>query len=164
MCQSDVQGDLIDELQNEINILKASLSEKPEFGIQMLKDNNKLTRFYTGLPTYNIFLVLVDYLKPIVKVMRSWKGSSTNSIMVCSALVLQINFFLSLFDFDLVSLSQMSAQDSKFLKQHTAACSLHGNVYCQRCSVKCSHFLLVSKCLNGCREGLRNIFPTQELL
>ena len=44
----------------------------------MLKDNNKLTRFYTGLPTYDIFLGLVDYLKPIVKVMRSWKGNSTN--------------------------------------------------------------------------------------
>ena len=72
------QGDLIAKLQNEISILKASLSEKPEFDVQMLKDNNKLTRFYTGLPTYDIFLGLVDYLKPIVKVMRSWKGSSTN--------------------------------------------------------------------------------------
>ena len=58
--------------------MKASLSEKPEFDVQMLKDNNKLTRFYTGLPTYDIFLGLVDCLKPIVKVMRSWKGSSTN--------------------------------------------------------------------------------------
>ena len=58
--------------------MKASLPEKPEFDVQMLKDNNKLTRFYTGLPTYDIFLGLVDYLKPIVKVMRSWKGSSTN--------------------------------------------------------------------------------------
>ena len=44
----------------------------------MLKDNNKLTRFYPGLPTYDIFLGLVDYLKPIVKVIRSWKGNSTN--------------------------------------------------------------------------------------
>ena len=59
--------------------MKASLSEKPEFDIQMLKDNNKLTRFYTGLPTYATFLALVDYLEPIVKAMRSWKGSSTNT-------------------------------------------------------------------------------------
>ena len=57
--------------------MKASLSEKPEFDVQMLKDNNKLTRFYTGLPTYDTFLALVDYLEPIVKAMRSWKGSST---------------------------------------------------------------------------------------
>ena len=65
-------------LQNEISILKASLSEKQEFDFQILKDTNKVTRFYTGLPTYDIFLGLLDYLKPIVKVMRSWKGRSTN--------------------------------------------------------------------------------------
>ena len=78
--------------------MKASLSEKPEFDVQMLKNNNKLTRFYIGLPTYDIFLGLVYYLKPIVKVMRSWKGSSTNmeekqhdlqSLVIC---LLQINF------------------------------------------------------------------------
>ena len=76
-CQTDVQGDFVAKLQNEISTLKASLSEKPKFDIQMLKDNNKLTRFYTWLPTYDTFLALVDYLGPIVKAMRSWKGSST---------------------------------------------------------------------------------------
>ena len=44
----------------------------------MLKDNNKLTRFYKGMPTYGSFLAPVDYLEPKVKAMKSWKGSSTN--------------------------------------------------------------------------------------
>lgn len=77
-CQSDAKGDFVAKLQNEISILKASLSEKAEFDVQMLKNNNKLTRFYTELPTYDTFLALVDNLEPIVKAMRSWKGSSTN--------------------------------------------------------------------------------------
>ena len=54
--------------------------------------------------------------------------------MVYSALVislLPINYFLSLFNFALDSLSQMSVQDSKALKQRTAVCSLQGYVYYQ---------------------------------
>ena len=48
---------MLTELQNEISILKALLSEseKPEFDANMLKDNNKLTRSYTGLTTYDTF-------------------------------------------------------------------------------------------------------------
>ena len=53
-------GGLVAKLQNEIMILKASLSEKPEFDVQMPKDNNKFARFYTVLPTYDIFLNLID--------------------------------------------------------------------------------------------------------
>ena len=44
----------------------------------MLEDNNQLTRFYTGVPTYGSFLVLVDYLESKVKAMKSWKGSNSN--------------------------------------------------------------------------------------
>ena len=54
--------------------------------------------------------------------------------MVYSALVislLPINYFLSLFNFTLDSLSQMSVQDSKALKQRTAVCSLQGYVHYQ---------------------------------
>lgn len=77
-CQTDIQGDLVTKLQNDISVLKASLSERPEFDVQMLKDNDKVTRFYTGMPTYDSFLALVDYLEPKVKAMRSWKGTGTN--------------------------------------------------------------------------------------
>jgi len=48
-------------LQKEISILKASLSEKLEFDFRIVE---KLTRFYTGMPTYDSFVALVDYLEP----------------------------------------------------------------------------------------------------
>ena len=63
----------------EISHLRASLLTKPEFDIELLKDNDKLTRFYTGMPTYDSFMALVEYLEPKAKEMRVWKGSSTNT-------------------------------------------------------------------------------------
>ena len=58
----------------EISHLRASLLTKPEFDIELLKDNDKLTRFYTGMPTYNSFIALK------AKEMRVWKGSGTKTV------------------------------------------------------------------------------------
>ena len=63
----------------EIGHLRASLLTKPEFDIELLKDNDKLTRFYTGMLTYDSFMALVEYLEPKAKDMRVWKGSSTKT-------------------------------------------------------------------------------------
>ena len=60
-------------------VLRTMLSEKAEFSVQVLEDNYRLTRFYTGMPTYDSFLALADYLEPKVKGMRSWKGNSTST-------------------------------------------------------------------------------------
>jgi len=73
-----VQGDLVAKLQHEIQVLKTSLLERPEFDVKIISGNDKLTRFYTGMPTYDSFMALVDYIEPKVRAMRSWRGSSTN--------------------------------------------------------------------------------------
>lgn len=49
---------------------------KLEFDIELLKYNDKLTRFCTGIPTYDSFIALVEYLEPKAKEKRMWKGSS----------------------------------------------------------------------------------------
>jgi len=78
-CQTDIDGDIVEKLQHEISALKACLLERPEFDVTMLSGNDKLTRYYTGIPTYNCFTALVNYLDPKVRAMRAWKGSSTSS-------------------------------------------------------------------------------------
>jgi len=43
----------------------------------ILEGNDKLTRFYTGLPTYNSFIAFVTYLEPKAMELRPWNGSKT---------------------------------------------------------------------------------------
>ena len=42
-------------LESEIQAIK--------FGAEMIKENNKATRFYTGLPTFALFLTLFNLMK-----------------------------------------------------------------------------------------------------
>jgi len=58
-------------------MLRSMLLERPESDVQLLENNDKLTRFYTGMPTFNSFVALVEYLTPKAKELRGWKGSST---------------------------------------------------------------------------------------
>jgi len=67
------------KLEQEISVLKAALLERPECDVTMINRNNKLTRYFTGIPTYNSFVALVDYLNSKARAMRAWKGSSTSS-------------------------------------------------------------------------------------
>ena len=49
----------------EVKLLRADLSKRAEFTVKaILEGNDKLTRFYTGLPTYDSFIALVTYLEP----------------------------------------------------------------------------------------------------
>ena len=76
-CQTDDQEDLINGLHREITSLKLLLSERPEFDIGMLLANDKLARFYTGMPSFDSIQGLVEYLKPKAKEMTGWNGSKT---------------------------------------------------------------------------------------
>ena len=59
-------------------ILKSALTSRPEFCVDsILTDNDKLTHFYTGMPTYGSFMVFVDYLKPKALKPIPWNGSYT---------------------------------------------------------------------------------------
>ena len=43
----------------------------------ILKGNDKLTRFYTGMPTYNSFVAFVNYIEPKALHLQPWRGSET---------------------------------------------------------------------------------------
>ena len=64
-CQTDLNCDSVTiiSLQKEVAILKSVLI-RPEFCVDsFLKDNDKLTCLYTGMPTYELFMAFVDYLQ-----------------------------------------------------------------------------------------------------
>ena len=83
-CQTDLNYDssTIVSLQKEVAILKSVLTRRPEFCVDsILKDNNKLTRFYTGMPTYGSFIAFVDYLKSKALKLTPWNGSHTKDVV-----------------------------------------------------------------------------------
>ena len=50
------------------------MSERAGFTTKaILEGNDKLTRFYTGLPTFNSFIAFVTYLEPKAMELRPWK-------------------------------------------------------------------------------------------
>ena len=61
--------------------LETTLSTGTALDVTVLKDNNKLTRLYTGMPTYDYsFLAIVDYLEPKAKEMIAWNSSKTKEL------------------------------------------------------------------------------------
>jgi len=76
-CQTDEDENLVERLLAENKMLRSMLIERPELDVQLLENNDRLTRFYTGMPIYDSFLALVEFLTLKAKVLRAWKGSST---------------------------------------------------------------------------------------
>lgn len=65
-CQTDLQQEwkTVEELQQRICLLEVSLCASAQLDVKILASNDKLTRLYTGLPTYDAFMALVEYLEP----------------------------------------------------------------------------------------------------
>ena len=59
------------------------LQSRPEFSVNTkLKGNDKLTHYYTSLPTYDSFVAFVQYLTPEAAVLTPWNGSNIRDIPI----------------------------------------------------------------------------------
>ena len=55
-CQTEIEWFTVEA---KISELEKQLKERPEFSVEtILEGNDKLTRFYTAMPTYDSFLAL----------------------------------------------------------------------------------------------------------
>ena len=55
-CQTEMEWFTVEA---KINELEKQMKERPEFSVEtILEGDDKLTRFYTGMPTYDSFLAL----------------------------------------------------------------------------------------------------------
>ena len=85
-CQIDINCDSITiiSFQRKVTILKLALTRRPEFSVEsVLKENDKLTRFYMGMPTYDSFMAFLDYLKPTkAQELIPWNGTHTRETVV----------------------------------------------------------------------------------
>ena len=70
-CQTDEDGNVVARRQAENKMLRSMLLERPELDVRLLENNDRLTRFYTGMPTFDSFLALVEYLTPKAKELRA---------------------------------------------------------------------------------------------
>ena len=76
-CQTDMDWFAV---ETKISMLEKKLKDRPEISVEtILKGNDKLTRFYTGIPTYGVLLALVEYLEPKALQLRAWRSSETST-------------------------------------------------------------------------------------
>ena len=79
-CQTE--NTITYSVQCECLCAHAQLQLSPEFSVRMmLEGNDKLTRYYTGLPTYNSFVAFVEYLTPKAVALTPWNCSNTRDVV-----------------------------------------------------------------------------------
>jgi len=87
MCVTFYYGNVCNRMPNRSHPVRCEclctqLQQRPEFSVEvMLEGNDKLTRYYTGLPTYNNFAAFVEYLTPKAVALTPWNGSNTRDII-----------------------------------------------------------------------------------
>ena len=80
-CQADscTAESYIQEM--DCSCLPAEMLARPDFSVQsILEGNDKLTCFYTGLPSYKCFIAFVEYLRPKAVVLTPWNGRNTKEV------------------------------------------------------------------------------------
>ena len=63
--QTDINGAIIDKILEENKILKAELRRKT-MNIDLIREDDENTKFYTGLPTWKVCEHLYHFLVPHV--------------------------------------------------------------------------------------------------
>ena len=72
-------------LRDEVATLKATVCdlkrqlqdrENANSKLQLIQDNDKKTKFYTGLPSFAVFMALFTFLKPKIESMSMWTGKT----------------------------------------------------------------------------------------
>ena len=82
----------VNELTKENELLKAENEKLKEecawlrkecndvtFGSHWIKEDDKCTRFYTGLPTYAVFILLCNFLRGKAENLKAWQGEKTTT-------------------------------------------------------------------------------------
>lgn len=64
-------------ITEELQRLKVSRVER--FGVQRFQGSDEDIRFYTGLPTYNIFICMYRYLEPLLQYLRYRPSNHTEA-------------------------------------------------------------------------------------
>ena len=76
-CQTEMNWLAV---ETKISMLEKRLKDRTEISVEtVLMGNDKITRFYTGMPTYDTFLALVEYLEPKALQLRSWRSGETST-------------------------------------------------------------------------------------
>uniref|UniRef100_A0A8W8KLD3 THAP-type domain-containing protein n=1 Tax=Magallana gigas TaxID=29159 RepID=A0A8W8KLD3_MAGGI len=78
------------ELTQEISRLREELG-RHKWGVELIRDNDGMTKFYTGLPSFAIFLWL--YLAPKCSRITYWRGQGETT---ASDRVMRISFLLTM--------------------------------------------------------------------
>ncbi|XP_061173428.1 uncharacterized protein LOC133182596 [Saccostrea echinata] len=65
-------------LLKEENMLLNEKLHKLQWGVNKIKDDDVATRFYTGLPSFPVFLWLYNFLLPKARSMTYWIGEGTS--------------------------------------------------------------------------------------
>ncbi|XP_069105937.1 uncharacterized protein [Argopecten irradians] len=75
-CEDDPLLEENLKLREEIHNLRSEV-KRLRWGVDKIKDDDKATRFYTGLPSFAVFLWLFNYLLPKAEKMTFWGGKNS---------------------------------------------------------------------------------------
>jgi len=82
MCNTECQTEDTITYPVQCECVCTQLWLRPEFSVKvMLEGNDKLTHYFTGLPTYSSFVALMEYLIPKAVALSPWNGNSIRDIV-----------------------------------------------------------------------------------